>query len=147
MLDAISIAEGTIAGVSSKKALDVLENNVSNNDIHTELICIKELLTKMLAISLVPDVSDVFKVVTLYKSGLGPNYIPRGENHEFIRILVPVSTPLNVTTIFGTFVFTVSPGVWTSIDFPDGSNYILDSTATVNQQAAYVRFTNRPPSN
>jgi hypothetical protein len=141
----MDIIQGALAGVSAHEASKQIDAILPQDDhplehkldvIIDHLIAIQKQLET-------PTAADIPKVVVLYKDTFGPGYVPRGETRQHIWILTGVSTPLSVITgMLGTFVFTVSPGIWTLLDFPDGTMYKLDATATSNQQNTFFKFTN-----
>lgn len=95
---------------------------------------------------------DIFKIVTLFKPGFGPNLILNKERRQYMRVQAGVATACNISSPMGPpFVVTIPavtlPNQWNPFDFPDMSSIYLDSTASANQMNIYVRYTNVPPAN
>jgi hypothetical protein len=93
---------------------------------------------------------DSFKIITLYKTGQGPNWLVDRKRRQYIRVTAPVATAVNVTSSLGSpFVLTIPamtlPNMWNEFDLPEMSSIILDSTATANSMNIYVRYTNIAP--
>jgi hypothetical protein len=65
----------------------------------------------------------------------------KGTRQHF-QIFSPVQLTLNVLgTALGTFNLTVPAASWVTIDFPDGAQYQLDTSMSMNVQTIYVRET------
>ena len=114
------------------------------SDIHELLLEFNVYLrTKMFA----PENQDLFRVVTLYKVGFGPNWIPNKEFRQYIRVMALQPTAILVTSpLAGPTVITIPalayPSFWLPFDFPDQSSFSLDVTASANQLNIYTRLTN-----
>lgn len=141
----MNTTHAALTGVLAHEAAKELDNvEKSPDEICNKLDIIIQHLQSIDNLLQSPVAKDIYKIVQLSKTDLfGPAYIPRAELHDHIWILTGLTTPLSIqSSMLGTFVFTVSPGIWTLIDFPDGTSYRLDNSATPNQQYVYIRFTN-----
>ena len=99
-----------------------------------------------------PESIDIFKIVTLYKVGSGPNLILSKERRIYMRVYALVATAVNIASPLGppaviTIPAVTLPNMWSPFDFPDQSSVYLDSTASAAQMNIYVRYTNVPPAN
>ncbi len=93
-----------------------------------------------------PERFDIFKIITLYKQGQGGNWIPLKENTQYLRVYALVPTAVLVTSPLGppaivTIPAVTLPALWLPWDFPDGSSFMLDATATANQMNIFTRLT------
>lgn len=150
-LDAFSIIEGATSGMVAQKTLDTVQPDKTNEDIVNAvrslegvLIDLHNELFNRLSSFLSPEQRTI---VTFYKESHGPFFIPNPQNLLYTRILVPVATILSVVSSIGTFTFQPTPGIWESLDFPDSTKILLDSTNTVDYQSVFIRYTNVPPQN
>lgn len=149
-LDASSIAEGVLAGLGTHHLTKLSDEKIMENDIHEMLLILRD-LRNFVDKYASPTANDVYEVVRLYKLGQGPSMQLQYEHRKFTRIMAPVPTAVLVNSIIGSpFVMTVPaptpPNLWLPLDFPDGTMYSLDSTATANQMNVYVRYTNDKPA-
>jgi hypothetical protein len=110
-------------------------------DIRNELVEIKEYLR----LSQQPEIADLYHVVTLYKVGQGSIFIPYPENRIYIRIFSPTLITLDASGVLGTFPITLQPAIWTPLDLPDGTSYIIDASYANNSTNVYIRYTNDKP--
>lgn len=118
--------------------LDKLEN------LHVVLQGIHKTLNAPIA----EEVTDQRLVQVLFKSGLGPNWIPNTHGRFYTYVWAPVSTAINVTSAVGSpFVLTLPavslPSMWNLLDLPDQSSIILDASASANQMNIFVLYTNK----
>lgn len=92
------------------------------------------------------EIMDERYIQTLFKAGLGANWIPNRRGKFYIYVQAPVATALNISGPLGSpYVLTIPaptlPGLWNLLDIPDQSSIILDSTAASNQMNLFVLLT------
>ncbi len=154
VMDYGAISEGIVSGLATHHLAKLTSEDKA--EIHTQaLVDLCETLRDLhsfLRSQTHPDLSsDVYEAVTLYKVGLGSPWLPRLKDHLYMRILQPYATVFNVSSsLLGppfllTFLNITPDPLWIPFDFPDGTVFILDATATQNQINMYVRYTNIPP--
>lgn len=124
----------------------LLESAKDLSDIHELLLEFNVFLrTKMFP----PENQDLPRIVTLYKVGFGPNWVPNKEFRQYIRVMalqataILVTSPLAPPTVV-TIPALTYPSFWLPFDFPDQSSFSLDVTASANQLNIYTRLTNVP---
>ena len=111
--------------------------------IHDVLLEIAEDIHKL---TISKEASSVFRIVTLYKAGLGPNWVPRLGERDYIQVYalqataVLVTSPLAPPTVV-TIPATTLNDLWLDFDFPDGSSFILDVSASANSLNIYTKIT------
>jgi hypothetical protein len=106
-------------------------------------------LREFLVSETVPERFDDKQIIQLAKYGFGSDWVPQKGEHEYIEVWAPVATAVSCITPLGApFVVTIpvptlsgSSGLWLPWDFPDGSRFVLDSTAAANNMYIYVRWT------
>lgn len=91
------------------------------------------------------ETEDIFKIVTLYKAGFGGNVILQPMQRTYTYIFAPVATailvasPLSVPVVVAVPATTL-PQFWLHWDWPDGTSFTLDTSASANQLNIYVRY-------
>lgn len=148
-IDWSSIFHGAVGGIVANKAQKTIDEALPQDqfnhstedyirDIHHVLVSLAAFLRDQ---SLTHH--DIYTYVTLYKAGQGAYYRPvHTTERSHFQIFSPVAVTLNVTDSgLGPFNLTLSPAVWTTIDFPEGSKFQIDSGYTANSLVIYERET------
>ena len=142
--------QGAVSGYIQNKTSQALEQTITPDsepgvdyyikEIHRVLIDLTQYLQKQEAVN-----GDIFKYITLFKSGQGSVFKPRNTGDRLhIAMLSPVNLTLNISvTAFGTTTKSVNAWSWTTIDLPDNAEIILDAGNTMAQQNVYIRWTNQ----
>ncbi len=144
--------EAIMAGIAGGTAGGHLQRVTTPEDEtqKAQLSCLQEIHGVMLDVrdffrqQALPERFDVFWIQPLYKVGQGGNWIPRKENSQYFRVWAPVATAILCSTPVGaSFILTIPaityPNFWLPFDFPDGSSFMLDATATSNIMNIYVK--------
>lgn len=145
MIDYEIIINGVVAGLATENFSDKKHHETTNEHLYE----IKHLLreqrdyTQKVLLHLPKETRDIYKIQTLVK--VGTPYISNTDNRQYTRILVPTQTILNITSVLGIFTLTVPAATWTSLDLPDRSTVLLDSTNTASSQQVYLRYTDQHP--
>lgn len=91
---------------------------------------------------------DVFKIVTLYKIGSGPNWVPSPNEYSNMYVMATAATAVDVDSPLGAVVSVTIPAVtppdfWNHWDWPDGTSFRLNALAPASAMNIWVRLTNK----